>query len=60
MRKIIFFLLVIGNSCFAQDNTVNDTTKIAHLQEIILTANRGATLKSEIPVAVSKLSEKTI
>jgi iron complex outermembrane recepter protein len=62
MKKIIFCLIVLGQYAFAQDNNIQqDSTKTEqNLEEVIVTANRAASKRSEIPVSVSKLSPKTI
>jgi len=59
MKKIYFTLLIIGQCVFAQNKTVQDTTK-QELENVFVTANRTATLRKETPVAISKLTAKTI
>lgn len=60
MKKICFTLFIIGQCVFAQNKTKQDTTKIQELENIFVTANRTATLRKETPVAISKLTAKTI
>ncbi len=60
MKNIFFVLLCIGQFAFAQNKKQQDSTKTNQLDDVIVTANRGATKRSEIPVSVSKLSAKTI
>ncbi len=60
MKHIFFVLILIGQSAFAQNSKQQDSTKTNQLEDVIVTANRGATKRSEIPVSVSKLSAKTI
>ncbi|MET3029028.1 TonB-dependent receptor [Flavobacterium sp. UW10123] len=59
MKKIYFTLLIIGQCVFAQNKTEQDTTK-QELENVFVTANRTATLRKETPVAISKLTAKTI
>lgn len=59
MKKIYFTLLIIGQCVFAQNKTAQDTTK-QELENVFVTANRTATLRKETPVAISKLTAKTI
>ena len=61
MKNIFFVLILLGQITFAQNKIAKDSTKTEqHLEEVIVTANRGATKRSEIPVSVSKLTAKTI
>ena len=67
MKKIFFTLLILGQIAIAQNNSkkkntkpVQDSTKVENLQEVFITANRSASLRKETPVAVSKLTAKTI
>jgi iron complex outermembrane recepter protein len=61
MKKIIFPLLFVGMPSLAQNVKVKDSIKQQdQLEEVIVTANRGASKRSEIPISVSKLSAKTI
>jgi iron complex outermembrane receptor protein len=60
MKKIYLTLLIIGQCVFAQNKTEQDTTKSQELENVFITANRTATLRKETPVAISKLTAKTI
>jgi len=60
MKKILFTLLLMGQIAFAQNRTINDSTKTETLENVFITANRSATLRKETPSAVSKLTAKTI
>lgn len=60
MKSIFIFLIFLGQLTFAQNTKQQDTTKTNQLEDVIVTANRGASKRSEIPVSVSKLSAKTI
>ncbi|WP_264553776.1 TonB-dependent receptor [Flavobacterium sp. N2038] len=60
MKKIYFTLFIIGQCVFAQNKTTQDTTKSQELENVFITANRTATLRKETPVAISKLTAKTI
>jgi iron complex outermembrane receptor protein len=60
MKKIYFTLLIIGQCVFAQNKVEKDTTKSQELENVFITANRTATLRKETPVAISKLTAKTI
>jgi outer membrane receptor protein involved in Fe transport len=64
MKKIGFFtLFILGQVLVAQNNqkpTSKDSIKVACLNEIFVTANRTATLRKETPVAISKITTKTI
>jgi outer membrane receptor protein involved in Fe transport len=60
MKKIFIVLLVIGQIAYAQDKTAKDTIKMEVLETVIVTANRNATLRREVPVAITKLSQKLI
>jgi iron complex outermembrane recepter protein len=60
-KNIFFALILLGQFTFAQNKVAKDSTKTEQqLEEVIVTANRGATKRSEIPVSVSKLTAKTI
>ncbi len=52
--------MLLGQYAFAQNTKQQDSTKTNQLEDVIVTANRGATKRSEIPVSVSKLTAKTI
>ncbi|QSB28289.1 TonB-dependent receptor [Flavobacterium sp. CLA17] len=60
MKKIYFTLLIIGQCVLAQNKTEQDTTKSQELENVFITANRTATLRKETPVAISKITAKTI
>jgi len=60
MKKIYFTLLIIGQCVFAQNKVEKDTTSSQELENVFVTANRTATLRKETPVAISKLTAKTI
>ncbi|KRD12895.1 TonB-dependent receptor [Flavobacterium sp. Root901] len=60
MKKIYFILLIIGQCVLAQNKTQQDTTKSQELENVFVTANRTAALRKETPVAISKLTAKTI
>ncbi|SHG11094.1 Outer membrane receptor proteins, mostly Fe transport [Flavobacterium fluvii] len=67
MKKTVLTLLILGQVTFAQHNSQNknttsekDSTKVENLEEVFVTANRTATLRKETPVAISKLTAKTI
>ncbi|MFH7013334.1 TonB-dependent receptor [Flavobacterium sp. FlaQc-52] len=60
MKKIYFILLIIGQCVFAQNKIEKDTTKSQELENVFVTANRTATLRKETPVAISKITAKTI
>jgi iron complex outermembrane recepter protein len=61
MKKIFFPLLFVGVTSLAQNKIIKDSTKTeSQLEEVIVTANRSATKRSEIPISVSKLTAKTI
>lgn len=60
MKKIYFTLLIVGQIVFAQNKVEKDTTKTQELENIFVTANRTATLRKETPVAISKITAKTI
>jgi iron complex outermembrane receptor protein len=60
MKKIILALLLVGQISFGQNLIENDSIKTNELIEVVVTANRGVTLKREVPVAISKISAITI
>lgn len=60
MKKILFPLLILGQITIAQNKPEKDSTKTQELEDVFVTANRSATLRKETPVAVSKLTAKTI
>ena len=60
MKKIFFTLFLMGQIVVAQNKTEKDTIQTDHLNEVFVTANRTATLRKETPVAISKITAKTI
>lgn len=60
MKKIYFALLVLGQISYGQNSVKKDTVNAKQLEDIVVTASRGASSKREVPVAISKLSQKTI
>jgi iron complex outermembrane receptor protein len=60
MKKIFLALLVIGQIAYAQDQKTKDTTKTEELETVFITANRTATQRKATPVAISKITAKTI
>lgn len=60
MKKIYFTLLIVGQFVLAQNKVEKDTIKSQELENIFVTANRTATLRKETPVAISKITAKTI
>ncbi|MES2574451.1 MAG: TonB-dependent receptor [Bacteroidota bacterium] len=60
MKKILLSFLLLGQFTIAQNKTEKDTTKSVELENVFVTANRTATLRKETPVAISKLTAKTI
>ena len=59
MRKLFVILLLVGQLIHAQNKKVKDTT-CNKLDNIFVTANRTETLRKETPVAISKITTKTI
>ncbi len=60
MKKIFLALLVLGQIMYGQSPMHKDSIKSNQLEDIVVTANRSQTKKNEVPVAISKLSSKTI
>jgi outer membrane receptor protein involved in Fe transport len=60
MKKILFTLLLLGEITIAQNKTEKDSTKTETLENVFVTASRTPTLRKENPVAISKLTAKTI
>src|SRR5688572_2155561 len=67
MKKILLTLLIMGQVAFAQDknnqnilDSKNESDKTYSLDSVVVTANRGAALRREVPVAISRLSNKLI
>lgn len=60
MKNIFLAFLIISQFVVAQKKNKIDTTKVVELDNVFVTANRTATLRKETPVAISKLTAKTI
>ncbi|MEO8516301.1 MAG: TonB-dependent receptor [Flavobacterium sp.] len=60
MKKIFFALLVLGQISYGQTAIKKDTANIKQLDDIVVTATRTASSKREVPVAISKISQKVI
>ena len=60
MKKIYIILFLIGQFVFAQNKVEKDTTESQELENVFITANRTAALRKETPVAISKITAKTI
>ena len=60
MKKIFLALLVVGQISYGQNVIKKDTTNTKLLEDIVVTASRSAVAKKEVPVAISKISQKTI
>jgi iron complex outermembrane recepter protein len=63
MKHIFLALLAISQFAIAQNKPSKiqkDSTSIEELQDVFVTANRTASLRKETPVAISKLTAKTI
>nr|WP_315223243.1 TonB-dependent receptor [uncultured Flavobacterium sp.] len=60
MKNIYFALLIVGQCVLAQNKAEKDTTRTQELENVFITANRTATLRKETPVAISKITAKTI
>ena len=60
MKKICFALLVLGQISHGQNSIKKDSTNTKLLEDIVVTASRSAISKREVPVAISKISQKTI
>lgn len=54
----VILLFLVGNLVVAQNSKSNDT--ITSIEEVFVTANKTATKKAEMPVAIHKLTKKTI
>lgn len=54
----IILLFLVGNLVVAQNSKRNDS--LASIEEVYVTANKTATKKAEMPVAIHKLTKKTI
>ncbi|ESU22324.1 outer membrane receptor protein [Flavobacterium enshiense DK69] len=60
MKKILFAVLVLGQILYGQNPVNKDSLNAKQLDNVVITANRGASLKREVPVAISKVTQKTI
>ncbi|WP_136668806.1 TonB-dependent receptor [Flavobacterium sp. H122] len=60
MKRIFLVLLTLGQMSYGQNSIKSDSLPARHIEEIVVTASRMASSKHEVPVAVSKLSQKTI
>ncbi|UOK41129.1 MULTISPECIES: TonB-dependent receptor [Flavobacterium] len=60
MKKIYFAVLVFGQILYSQNKTEKDSAASKQLDNVVITANRGAALRREVPVAISKVTTKTI
>jgi outer membrane receptor protein involved in Fe transport len=60
MKNIFLAFLAMSQFVSAQNKPKKDTTNIVELESVFITANRTATLRKETPVAISKLTAKTI
>jgi iron complex outermembrane receptor protein len=60
MKKIFFALLAFGQVVLAQNNYQKDSTKTVELEDVVITASRSASLRKEVPVAICKITAKTI
>lgn len=59
MKNIFLALILISQFAVAQNKKQKDTT-VLELENVFVTANRTATVRKETPVAISKLTAKTI
>ncbi|TGD56889.1 TonB-dependent receptor [Flavobacterium humi] len=60
MKKIFLAVLVLGPMSYGQNAQRKDTAGTKQLDDIVVTASRGASLRREVPVAISKISQKSI
>lgn len=60
MKKLCFVLLIIGQYICAQNIKKQDSVKNNALETVFITANRTNTTRKETPVAISKITAKTI
>ncbi|MBB1193284.1 TonB-dependent receptor [Flavobacterium sp. SOK18b] len=60
MKNILFVMLLALQVGFAQQKIQIDTAAVENLNEVVITANRGKAKRSEVPMAISKLSTKLI
>lgn len=59
MKKIVAILILLGQISYAQNTQKKDSTSTI-LEDVFITANRTKTLRRETPVAISKITAKTI
>jgi iron complex outermembrane recepter protein len=60
MKNICLALIAMSQFAVAQNKSKIDTTNVQTLTEVFITANRTSTKRRETPVAISKLTAKTI
>jgi iron complex outermembrane recepter protein len=60
MRKIFFALLVLGQISYGQNSIKKDSVTTKQLDDIVVTASRSVSSKREVPLSISKISQKTI
>ncbi|MGG7037025.1 MAG: TonB-dependent receptor, partial [Flavobacterium sp.] len=60
MKEIFLAILVLGQLAYGQGKVKKDTINGNQLDEVVVTANRGKSLKKEVPVAISKISQTVI
>nr|WP_294933781.1 TonB-dependent receptor [uncultured Flavobacterium sp.] len=60
MKKIFPALLVLGQIIYGQNPTKKDSLETKQIEDVVVTASRSVSLKREVPVAISKISQKTI
>ena len=60
MKKLFLVLLIIGQNICAQNTKKQDSTKNNTLETVFITASRTNTTRKETPVAINKITEKTI
>ncbi len=60
MKKIFLALLVLGQISYGQNSIKRDTINTKQLEDVVVTASRSFAAKREVPVAISKISQKTI
>lgn len=52
--------MILGQILYGQNSIKKDSINTKLLEDIVVTASRSATSKREVPVAISKISQKTI
>ena len=60
MKKLFFILLIVGQCIYAQNSKKQDSVSNNALETVFITANRTNTTRKETPVAISKITNKTI